>query len=339
MTTIPTIDLRQLASNAGRRETHLEDLRRTVGTIGAFYLVGHGIAPEDADRILDLTHRFFALPEAERHSIAIANSPHFRGYTALGNEYTAGRPDWREEVDIGAERPPRRTPDGPPYWGLQGPNQWPAGLPELRPVILAWVDRLREVAARLAAALAESLGLPPDYFDDAFNPDPHLLVKLIRYPGRSDENDRQGVGSHRDSGFLTLVLQDDRGGSGLQFFDGESFVDVKPQPGAFVINLGEALELATNHRLRATLHRVQSPPAGRDFFSVPFFYNPRFDYVVKPLDLPAHIVAPRTGDPPVDPADPIFAEYGYNALKGRLRSHRDVAARFYSDVVAQPLPT
>ena len=77
---------------------------------------------------------------------------------------------------------------------------------------------------------------------------------------------------------------------------------------------------------------VESPRAGRDYCSVPFFYNPRFDSVVEPLDLPDHILPPLTGDPRFDPANPIFAEYGYNALKGRLRSHCNVATRFYSDV-------
>lgn len=337
MTTLPSIDLRQLSPRADGRDAALAELRRVVGGFGAFYLVGHGIAPDDGDRMLELTRRFFDLPERERRSIEMVNSPHFRGYTALGKELTQGRPDWREEVDIGAERPPRRTPDAAPYWGLQGPNQWPAALPELRPAVLDWIERMRGVAADLAQALSESLGLERGYFDDAFNPDPSLLLKLIRYPGQADEIDRQGVGAHRDSGFLTLVLQDERGGSGLQFFDGKAFVDVAPQRGAFVFNAGEALELATAHRLRATLHRVQSPPAGRDYFSVPFFFSPRFDYVVKPLDIPAHILTPRAGDVPVDPADPIFAEYGYNALKGRLRSHRDVAERYYRDV-EQPAP-
>jgi hypothetical protein len=77
---------------------------------------------------------------------------------------------------------------------------------------------------------------------------------------------------------------------------------------------------------------VESPPRGRDYFSIPFFYNPRFDYVVEPIEFPAHILPPHSGEPPIDPANPIFAEYGYNALKGRLRSHRDVAVRFYSEV-------
>lgn len=331
MTTIPTLDLRKFSPGTQQRDERLEELRRTVGSIGAFYLVGHGIEPEAGDRLFEHSRRFFALPETERRAIEMANSPHFRGYTALGNELTLGRPDWREEVDIGAERPLRIEPDGPPYWGLQGPNQWPAALPELRPAVLNWIDRLQAVAAVLARAVSESLGLPRDYFDDAFQPDPHLLVKLVRYPGR-DGDDRQGVGPHKDSGFLTFVLQDDRAGSGLQFFDGHDWVDVVPQRGAFVINLGEALELATGHRLRATQHRVQSPPAGHDFFSIPFFFNPRFDYVVKPIDFPAGVLPPPDGEAPVDPANPIFAEYGYNALKGRLRSHRDVAERFYRDV-------
>jgi hypothetical protein len=54
---------------------------------------------------------------------------------------------------------------------------------------------------------------------------------------------------------------------------------------------------------------------------------------VQPVDFPDDILPPLTREPRVDPANPIFAEYGYNALKGRLRSHRDVAARFYGDVL------
>jgi isopenicillin N synthase-like dioxygenase len=337
MTTIPTFDLRDLAPNAADRAAALDRLRRTVGTIGAFYLVGHGVDPEQADRLFALSRRFFGLPDAAREAIAMVNSPHFRGYTAVGNELTQGNPDWREEVDIGAERPPRCVPGEAPYWGLQGPNLWPAELPDLRPAVLAWIDGMTAVAVDLVRALAECLGLPRRYFDDAFEPDPHLLLKLIRYPGRAGAYAGQGVGIHKDSGFLTFVLQDDRGGSGLQFFDGAAYVDVVPQRGAFVINLGEALELATNCRLHATLHRVESPAPGRDYFSIPFFYNPRFDYIVAPLDLSADLLPLRHVPPAVDPANPIFAEYGYNALKGRLRSHRDVAERFYGGAAAPPI--
>jgi isopenicillin N synthase-like dioxygenase len=332
MVRIPTIDLRQLAQGAAERNAALEQLRSTVATIGAFYLIGHGVEAETADRLFSLSRRFFALPLEQRREIEMVNSPHFRGYTAVGNELTQGRPDWREEVDIGAERPARPRPHEPPYWGLVGPNQWPQAIPELRSAVIDWIERLHDVARDLTRALAESLRLPRDYFDEAFDPDPHLLLKLIRYPGRSEAQGRQGVGIHKDSGFLTFVQQDDLGGSGLQFFDGSAWTRVVPQRGAFVINLGEALELASGYRLRATQHRVQSPPAEHDYFSIPFFYNPRFDYVIKPIDVPAHVLPSGSDEPAVDPANPIFAEYGYNALKSRLRSHRDVASRYYADV-------
>jgi isopenicillin N synthase-like dioxygenase len=64
MTFLPTIDLQRLARGADGRATTLDDLRLTVGTTGAFYLVGHGIEPEAADRLFALTRRFFALSES-----------------------------------------------------------------------------------------------------------------------------------------------------------------------------------------------------------------------------------------------------------------------------------
>jgi len=35
----------------------------------------------------------------------MVRSPHFRGYTRLGGELTRGEVDWREQIDIGPERP------------------------------------------------------------------------------------------------------------------------------------------------------------------------------------------------------------------------------------------
>ena len=56
-----------------------------------------------------------------------------------------------------------------------------------------------------------------------------------------------------------------------------SWIDAPPVPGTFVINVGEVLELARNGYLRATVHRVVSPPAGTDRLSVAFFFGARLD--------------------------------------------------------------
>ena len=73
---------------------------------GFFYLTGHGIPPELIGELRGLAKRFFALPEADKLAIAMVNSPHFRGYNRAGLEHTRGKPDWREQIDIGPERRP-----------------------------------------------------------------------------------------------------------------------------------------------------------------------------------------------------------------------------------------
>lgn len=53
-----------------------------------------------------------------------------------------------------------------------------------------------------------------------------------------------------------------------------------------VVNIGELLELATNGYLRATVHRVLSPPKGSERLSIAFFLGARLDAVVPLYPLP-----------------------------------------------------
>ncbi len=82
------------------------------------------------------------------------HSPHFRGYNRAASELTRGQPDWREQFDIGAERPALTLSDDAPRWQrLQGPNLWPASLPSLKPVLLHWQQQMTRVGIRLLRAL------------------------------------------------------------------------------------------------------------------------------------------------------------------------------------------
>ncbi len=81
------------------------------------------------------------------------------------------------------------------------------------------------------------------------------------------------------------------------------------------------------------MHRVVTPPAGRDRLSIAFFLGARLDATVPLLTLPPELAAQARG-PASDPDNPLFHEVGPNYLKGRLRSHPDVARRHYADVLA-----
>src|SRR5207244_4347446 len=97
----PTLDLARF----GRDPTFLVDLRRTAREIGFFYVIGHGVPETLTHAVLDAARSLFALPEAEKLKVEMVHSPHFRGYNRPGWELTRGRPDWREQFDLAAERP------------------------------------------------------------------------------------------------------------------------------------------------------------------------------------------------------------------------------------------
>ncbi len=329
-TALPVIDISKFYSSTRERDDLIAQIRHTARHIGFFYLVGHGVSDALADEVFTLSRRFFDLPQDRKLKIEMANSPHFRGYTPPGREYTRGAPDWREEIDIGLETPALDVKAGDPAWKrLQGPNQWPEDVPELRPVLLRWQSEVIRVSTLLLKAFAVALGQPEEVFADVYNGVSNQLLKTIRYPSRDQTGDDQGCGPHKDGGFVTLVRQDPVGG--LQVETESGWIDVPPLPGSFVVNIGELLELATNGYLRANVHRVITPPAGIDRQSLAFFLGARPDVTLPRLTLPPDLAAQARGVE-TDPNNPLYSDVGQNILKSRLRSHPDVARRHYADL-------
>jgi isopenicillin N synthase-like dioxygenase len=335
---IPVLDLGRARQDDGSfNPDFIEQLRHATHHVGFFQITGYGASPGQPERLLDLIRRFFALPLEERMKLDNRLSPHFRGYTRMGTEVTQGRADAREQIDYSPDRGPVADyPDDQPYWLLQGPNLWPEdSFPELQPAAMEWAELMSGIGMELLQAIAVSLKLPEDYFDGPFQGSPAWMGKLVHYVGGIVEAaGDQGVGSHADYGFVTLLLQDDIGGLEVLPPGATEWAPVEPIPGALVVNLGEMLEVATEGYLVATIHRVQAPPPGVDRYSVPFFWSPRLDAVIDPVPLPPELKAEARGISD-DPANPLLASYGMNMLKGRMRAHPDVTERHYPELLAR----
>jgi len=83
-----------------------------------------------------------------------------------------------------------------------------------------------------------------------------------------------------DAGALTVLLQD--GVGGLQVYNDGLWYDVPPVEGALVINTGDMMQVWSNDRYRAAMHRVLASNE-IERYSIPFFYNPMAGTVVEPL--------------------------------------------------------
>lgn len=334
--TIPVLDLSTARQPYGPFSPEfIEELRNATHNVGFFQLTGYGASPGQAEELLQLIQRFFDLPLEERMKLDNRLSPHFRGYTRMGTEVTQGRADAREQIDYSPDREPVLDyPREQPYWLLQGHNMWPDdSLPELEQAAMAWAELMSRVGDELLRAIAVSLQLPEDYFDEPFRDSPAWMGKLVHYVGGAVEAaGDQGVGAHADYGFVTLLLQDAVGGLEVLPPGASEWTPVEPIPGALVVNLGEMLEVATEGYLAATIHRVQAPPPGVDRYSVPFFWSPRLDAVIEPVPLPEELKAQARGISD-DPSNPMLASFGLNMLKGRMRAHPDVTERHYPQLM------
>jgi len=329
---LPILDLSDFQGGGPKRQAFLERLRVTLHDDGFFYLCGHGIDRALIEATMAVAKRFFALPAAEKLAIAMVRSPHFRGYNRPGQERTRGAQDWREQLDINTESPAFPvTQDSPAWRRLQGPNQWPGALPELKPLLLAYQSAVTRLGIELLQAIAVALDQPANVFATIYDPQPSQLMKIIRYPRLEGARTEQGVGPHRDGGFVTILLQDEVAGLRVRNGDG-SWRAAPPVPGTFVINTGELLELATNGFVHAKVHDVVSPPVGSERYSIAFFLGSRPDAIVPVIPLPPALKAQARGMS-MDPLNPIFREVGSNQMKSRLRSHPDVARAHHSDLL------
>lgn len=195
---------------------------------------------------------------------------------------------------------------------------------------------------RFLRLVAKALSLPEDTFLD-FLSDQHRL-KLVHYPAHTDTAEAQGVGPHKDSsGWWTFLLQASPPEvKGLQALNkAGSWIDVPVIPGTFVVNIGQAFEVVTNGVCKATTHRVVGGPLDR--FSVPFFQGVRRDLTKERAvgALREHFDRPEfKGSIESEEGREIdsaflngkYDTWGESQLRTKMRSHRDVAREFYSDV-------
>lgn len=254
--------------------------------VGFLYLVNHGIPAALIEAAMAEARRFFALPEARKMAVHIARSPAHRGYFPpfAENNDPANSRDLKEGFDLARDLPAEdaRVRAGKP---LHGANLWPEALPGFRPVIEAYYAALMRLAGQLMEAFALSLALPRAYFhpmlDEAMG-----ALRLLHYPPQPADPPAgvavTGTGAHTDYGCLTILAQDAVGGLEVQNAAG-AWVAAPPVPGAFVVNIGDQMARWTNDVFAATRHRVINR-SGRERYSMPFFFEPNYDAVIRCLE-------------------------------------------------------
>ena len=314
---VPIVDLSQLDAAAQSRTDAVAVAARDCGF---FQVTGHGVSSHLVDRVWALTHVFFDLPTSAKQAIA-RTKENPRGY--YDRELTKNWRDLKEVFDFAAVPRPG-LPDKHPQnrAAVDGANRWPADLPEFRTTMLEYLAACDRLSLRLLGALCAGLGLPEDTLRRHFKPVHTGFARLNHYPlcdllapetaAILTPFGDMALHHHSDAGALTVLLQDDVGG--LQVETGAGWVDVIPIDGALVVNVGDMMQIWSNDRYQAAVHRVRSM-AGRPRYSIPFFFNLAYRTNVDPLPT-ADAGRPRYrtvnwGEYRRIRADGDFADYGH----------------------------
>ena len=286
---VPIVDVAPLVSGSGDLTAVASAIGEACREAGFFYVVGHGIDPVLQERLEALSRRFFALELKTKMDIAMPKAGKaWRGYFAVGDELTSGKPDLKEGLYFGSELGPDH-PDVKAELPLHGANLFPLALPELRSTVLEYMRAQTGLGHALMAGLALSLGLEKSYFHDRYTADPLILFRIFNYPAPDPvaaAPSSWGVGEHTDYGVLTILRQDDCGG--LEVKSARGWVAAPPIPGTFVCNIGDMLDRMTGGLYRSTPHRVRNA-SGRSRLSWPFFFDPNFHAVVERVPLSASL--------------------------------------------------
>ena len=291
-TAIPIIDLSGGASGSTADRARIAaQIRAACCEIGFFYVTNHGIDAGLLDAQFAATRQFFALPLDQKLSIHMKQSPSTAGYEPIGGQWLDSQdanaevapPDVKESYYLGAELPASHPFVQARSRGF-GFNQWPSGLPGFREQMLRYQSAVHELGDALLSLIAQSLEQPDDFFAPFFDT-PSETLRLLRYPPHpaNAQPNQLGAGAHTDWGGITLLAQDERGGLEVQNVAGD-WVDATPVSGTLVVNLGDLMSRWTNGIYASNMHRVKNNRSAGDRYSIPYFYSPRPDALIKCID-------------------------------------------------------
>jgi len=267
---VPVIDIDALEQPATLRA-----LDRACREWGFFQVVRHGVEAATLQRVLAAARRFFAQPDAVKQAIARSEQ---NPWGFFDRELTKNTRDWKQVFDY-----------GPADGGALRP-QWPAAVPGFEQAVRDYYTACERLARRLIGAIAINLGVSPEWLQRCFGAAQSSFVRLNYYPAcpaaaapagiELPTAGFLGVNHHTDAGALTLLLQDRV--PGLEVFRAGRWHLVAPRDDALVVNIGDTVQVWSNDRYLAALHRALVN-GERDRYSAPFFFSPSYATSYAPL--------------------------------------------------------
>ncbi|KAG9447580.1 hypothetical protein H6P81_013708 [Aristolochia fimbriata] len=238
---IPVIDFRKFYTRESI-ESELEKLHLACRDWGFFQLVNHGVSCSLIEKIKAEIQQFFRLPieEKKRYWQQPGDLEGFGQSFVVSEEQKL---DWSDSFFLILLPPEQRKSHL--YGNLP---------PSFRETLEAYSQEQEKLAKELMVLMAKALGIEKRDVVEVFEGGLQAM-RMNCYPPCPRPEEAIGLSSHSDASGLTFVLQLNDV-EGLQIRKDGFWVLVKPLPDAFIVNIGDALEIVTNGIYPSIEHRV-----------------------------------------------------------------------------------
>ncbi|XP_062225109.1 jasmonate-induced oxygenase 1-like isoform X2 [Phragmites australis] len=270
---IPVIDLGELLADGAGLGNVTEAVAAACREWGFFQVVNHGVRPELMRAAREAWRSFFRLSVTEKQQYA--NSPRtYEGYgSRLGVEKGAIL-DWGDYYFLHLAPESAKSPA----------KYWPANPGNCKEVSEEYGREVVRLCELLMQVLSVSMGLDEAHFQQAFGgAECGAALRANYYPRCPQPDLTLGLSAHSDPGILTVLLADEHV-RGLQVHRRGSageWVTVQPIRNAFIVNVGDQIQILSNSLYKSVEHRV-IVNAKEERLSLALFYNPRGDIPIAP---------------------------------------------------------
>ncbi|CAO2821600.1 unnamed protein product [Amaranthus hypochondriacus] len=254
---VPVIDFSDLGKNNDETMKIVARVCSAAKNWGFFQVVNHGIPLEIMEKMIE-KGRMFHEQDDEAKKKWYNRDPGSNKVTYVSNHdlYKSNAANWRDSLNIST-----LFADG---------HIHPDELPDIcKDVTMDYINHMKELGEQTLKLLSMGLGLKPEVLGGMESSKGWSLI-CHYYPACPEPELTLGCSGHADISFITILLQDQIGG--LQIVHDNKWVDVQPIPNAFIVNIGDSLQIASNGLFKSAYHRAISKSIGPRI-SIAFFFT------------------------------------------------------------------
>ncbi|CAJ2648258.1 unnamed protein product [Trifolium pratense] len=261
---VPIIDLSKLLSED---TNELEKLDLACKEWGFFQLINHGVNPSLIENVKIGVKEFLTLPVEEKKKLWQTPND-IEGFGQLFVASEDQKLEWADLFFIATL---------PSY--ARNPRLFPNIPQPFRENLETYCLELKKVCITIIKHMEKALKVELNEILESFD-DINQSMRFNYYPPCPKPENVIGLNPHSDAAALTILLQASDI-EGLQIRKDGQWISIKPLTNAFVINIGDILEILTNGIYRSIEHRA-TVNSKKERISIATFHRPPMSKVLGP---------------------------------------------------------